>query len=85
MCNTPTIWVSPLHDCDACGQPFGTEEGTTMFDARLPIFRGAWGNWCQTCFDNGGGRLGTGFGQRYALTNLTTGGRAWVLTHGWSN
>lgn len=57
-----TLWLSPLEDeCQACGGHFHG----VMYDARLPGI--GWGNYCNLCFIMAGGKLGTGFGQRYEL------------------
>jgi hypothetical protein len=74
--SAPTrIWLSPLHDCDVCSQPFGK----VMFDAR--VLRGPWGNVCQTCFDRDCEGLGIGRGQKYELQDHD-GKKYWVLTAG---
>lgn len=71
-----TLWLSPLPDgCQLCGHPW---EGR-MFDANL---RGlGWGNYCRDCFAAYGGRLGTGYGQRYDLRPVGE-AKAWVKVDG---
>ena len=58
-----TYWLGTLADeCQMCHKPFGT----VMYDAA--IGGGPWGNICSKCFKTFGCRLGTGYGQEYALT-----------------
>ena len=60
------IWVSPLNGCDICGKEFVN----IMYDACVSdrLFGPKqWGNVCHECFLLGGGRLGTGLGQKYEL------------------
>ena len=57
---TSMYWTSPLpKGCQLSGQPFGE----MMYDANLPGI--GWGNWCHDTFVAGGGKLGTGLGQKY--------------------
>lgn len=45
--------------CDLCGSHIGN----TLFDFKTIM--GPWGNGCPDCFENYGGQLGTGRGQKY--------------------
>jgi len=55
-------WSSPLPDaCQLTGKPFNG----VMYDANLPGL--GWGNFCFEAFDERGGKLGTGLGQKYRL------------------
>lgn len=57
---SPIYWCGPLSDnCQLSGKPFGD----TMYDANLPGV--GWGNFNEETFNSRGGRLGTGFGQKY--------------------
>lgn len=82
MCK-PTIWLSPLNNCDICGAEFGEPTGNVMFDAALPTFRGMWANVCSGCFSAAGASLGLGKGQRYELRPYgENGAKAWLKTDG---
>lgn len=56
-----TYYTNPPADCQLCHADF---KGV-MFDARLPSLFNQWGNVCGHCFVECGGRLGTGWGQKY--------------------
>lgn len=62
MANKKVFWTGELEDsCQLCNKPFGY----TMYDSVTPS--GLWGNICDRCFGRYGGRIGTGFGQKYEL------------------
>lgn len=63
MADLKTYWLSPLPatGCQLRNKPFGG----VMYDANLPGI--GWGNWCQETFEQFGGKLGTGLGQKYVL------------------
>lgn len=59
---TKVYWTGPLPEaCQLGGGPFNG----VMYDANLPGI--GWGNWCYETFRAAGGKLGTGFGQKYRL------------------
>jgi len=56
-------WLGSLpKKCEECG---GTFTDGHFYDA--PSRQGPWGLLCKRCWTNGGGKLGTGFGQRYDI------------------
>lgn len=59
---TDVYWAgsNPTH-CQLSGRAMGD----TMYDANLPGI--GWGNWDRVTFERLGGKLGTGFGQKYKL------------------
>ena len=58
--HTNITWAGPLSDgCQLSNRPFNG----VMYDANLPGI--GWGNWDEITFKACGGRLGTGFGQKY--------------------
>jgi hypothetical protein len=53
-------WLSEVPaGCQLSGKPFNG----VMYDANLPGI--GWGLWCYEAFEYHGGKLGTGFGQKY--------------------
>lgn len=53
-------YINPPSCCDVCKQSIDS----MLFDSYLPEI-GTWANVCPECFEEYGGRLGTGMGQKY--------------------
>lgn len=71
------VWAGARTKCQLCGGDLGT----TMYDFRVPGY-GAWASGCHSCFRSHGGRLGTGFGQKYVFKKTASGQPGWVKTEG---
>ena len=58
-------WLSPLSGFDDFDDPYLLEEGGVMYDAKTT--HGPWANMTEKSYQqHGTGRLGLGFGQKYA-------------------
>lgn len=56
-----TLWTGKVGPCNGCNKRL--DNALSFYDAKHPC--GAWGLFCESCFNDFDGRLGVGWGQRY--------------------